>query len=124
MKSCVLAALTLASFWSLLGCSTRPECKPEVTSSANLAKYLHADPVTDALKAIKQRDLRFLAVRGYAVVVSGVPDFREKYASKYTYRVIDGTSDTFSNVGERNLQLQVRDYAKNYNQTLLKHLNG
>lgn len=127
MKNLVLIALTLTAFGSLAGCSTAAEqaaSKPKVTNSGNLAKYLDADPVADALEAIKQGDLHFLAVRGYTVIVPGVPDFQQKYVPKYTYQIIEGTSDTFSNSAEREVQLQVRDYAKKYNLTLLKHLNG
>lgn len=129
MKNLVLIALTLTALGSVVGCFTAAEqvaSKQKVTNSANanLAKYLDTDPVADALEAIKQGDLRFLAVRGYTVIVPGVPDFQEKYAPKYTCRIIEGTSDAFSSSAERDVQLQVRDYAKKYNLTLLKHLAG
>lgn len=93
-----------------------------MTDNTLLAKYLNADPAADALKAYQKDDLRFLAVRGYTVIVPGIPDFQEKFASKYTYRVIEGTSDALSGPADRKLQLGVRDYAKKYNQALLSHV--
>ena len=87
-----------------------------------LDKYLDADPIADARKAIKEGDMQFLAVRGYTILVPGISDFREEYAAKYTYRIIEGTSDTFSSPNEEMVQVQVWDYAKKYNQTLLSHI--
>jgi len=125
MRHLVLLAATLAVFGGLAGCSTaaeKPPSNPAVKQSAILDKYLDADPVADARKAIKEGDLQFLAIRGYTILVPGVPDFREKYAANYTYRIIEGTSDTISSSADRAIQLQVRDYAKKYNQTLLSHV--
>lgn len=109
----------------LTGCSIEtkpPKIDLAVEESSNLGRFLSSDPVLDARKAIQEGDLQFLAIRGYTVIVPGVPDFRDRLAGEYGYRVIEGTSDIVSSSAERKLQLGVRDYAEQYNRALLMHI--
>lgn len=109
----------------LTGCSleTRPQqTEFTVGENSNLMMLLSSDPVQDARKAIQAGDFRFLAIRGYTEIVPGVPDFRDRLAKGYGYRVIEGTSDIVSSSTERRLQLGVRDYAEQYNRELLAHI--
>ena len=118
----ILILLTFVMVGCLAG-TKKPEHIVAVSESSALEKYLTADAVADVRKAIDAGDLRFLAVRGYTVLVPGVPNFEERFAGKYSYRVIEGTSDTVSGPADRELQMQVREYAKRYNQTLLGYLS-
>jgi len=122
MKNCgIVFAICLA----LVGCESLPHKSPSSTTAkpnARLNKYLHANPVADAQKSIRKRDIQFLAIRGFAVIVPGVPNYQEKYRRSYSYCIIEGTSDVVSSPAELAVQRGVRDYAEKYNQTLLSHL--
>ena len=134
MRHFILLAIIL-SLGKLTGCSTantaldtaakkEPFCNERLKQHPHLNKYLNADPVEDARKALGKGDIQFLAVYGFTNYVPGVPDFSEKYSQKYTFFIIEGTSDAFHSPSDMALQLQVTDYAKKYNQTLLSHIEG
>jgi hypothetical protein len=122
----IFRATLISLAFMMAGClagTKKSEHIVAVSKNSPLEKYLTADAVADVRKAIDAGDFRFLAVRGYTVLVPGVPNFEERFAGKYSYRIIEGTSDTVAGPADRELQMQVRDYAKRYNQTLLGHLS-
>lgn len=91
-------------------------------SESKLRRYETADPNADLQVAIKKGDLRFLAIRGYTVIVPGVEDYKSKYASKYSYRILEGTSDVVNGPEDLRLQSVAQRYAEKYNRLLLKHI--
>jgi hypothetical protein len=85
------------------------------TNDSELSRLKDANPVNDADEAIRRNDLRFLAVKGYAITVPGIDDYYTRFSSKYKYRIIEGTSDVIRNEEERQLQNRAIRYAEVYN---------
>jgi hypothetical protein len=77
-----------------------------------------ANPERDCEKAIRNGDVRFVGVAGYALDVPGVTEYYPRYWKKNGVKVIAGTSD----VGNRPFNRAARVYAERYNAALLKHL--
>jgi hypothetical protein len=92
------------------------------TNDSELSRLEDANPVDDANEAIRQNDLRFLAVRGYTITVPGIDDYPEQFAEKYKYRIIEGTTDTPKNNEEFKLQDKAVKYAKAYNIVIREYL--
>jgi hypothetical protein len=92
------------------------------TSSVELRRLKDANPADDAKEAIHRNDLRFLAVRGYTITVPGINDYQERFATKYKYRIIEGTSDAVRNDEDRKLQNSAVEYAKAYNLVIRDYL--
>jgi hypothetical protein len=94
------------------------------TNDSELSRLKDANPVDDANEAIRRNDLRFLAVRGYAVTVPGIDDYHERFAEKYKYRIIEGTTDTPKDNEGFKLQDRASEYAKSYNRVIRDYLGG
>lgn len=124
--SLLLALLLGVLVGDMVGCASaeKSSLSQPVTDKFGLKQYVSADAVVDAEAAMGKGDFRFLAVCGYTIVVPGVDDYKVKYSTEYPYRIIEGTSDTIAGPSDRELQLQVRDYAEKYNRTLVKHISG
>jgi hypothetical protein len=93
---------------------------PRGQSVDPLARFAHADPLADLVLAIRSNDCRFLAVKGYGLVVPGVPDYGlEQYTNGVN--VIEGTSD--EHFMDR-LQIKAILYAETYNTLLLHYIKN
>jgi hypothetical protein len=91
-------------------------------SESQLKQYETANPDAEFQLAIKKGDFRFLAIRGYTLIVPGVEDYKSKYARKYSYRILQGTSDVVNGPEDLRLQAAAQRYAERYNRLLLKHI--
>src|SRR5437868_13542851 len=99
LQTVLLLVSTILGTVSLTSCSFANQNSMENQSDAMhtdspLKRYETADAVADFQSALKAGDLRFLAIRGYTLIVPGVDDYKIKYAHRYSYRIIEGTSDT------------------------------
>jgi hypothetical protein len=81
-----------------------------------------SDRFADLRKFEKEANGRFLAVSGFAVHVPGVDDFETKYSWKTDAFVIPGTSDYFGCEEERDFNRRAEEFAKRYNQRLLRKM--
>lgn len=82
-----------------------------------------ANPLEDVKEAISKKDYRFIGIAGRRIKVRGIPDDKYfEYTEKYGINVMKGTSDI--TYGDEHLRLirLAEDYAKKYNQVLLRHL--
>jgi hypothetical protein len=85
----------------------------------------NANVVDDVKRAIKNKDLRVVAIAGLGIIYPGLEDsagLEKKYEAhlqRYGSKVIAGTSDALG-VNKPNIQIVAYDYAKEYNQLLLK----
>jgi hypothetical protein len=113
----------------LIGCSSAKQPQDRLHmqqhtahSARELKRYETADPNADLQAAIKKGDLRFLAIKGYTLTVPGVEDYKSKYANKYSYRILEGTSDVVNGPEDLRFQSIAQRYAEKYNRLLLKHI--
>lgn len=81
-----------------------------------------ADPVRDVEQAIREGDLRFIGMMGYALIVPGVDDYGQRIWDTNGVRVIKGTSDFIANDDVARLNELAYEYAKRYNMLLLDYL--
>ena len=100
----------------------RPIGLVEVRLSAE--SLLKADAVEDAKRAFSSNDVRFVAIRAYSAMVPGVTNYWDAYASNHDLKVLSGTTDVLSNRSDWSLRATATAYARNYNQTLLRLLEG
>lgn len=91
-------------------------------SLTDLKRLAASNPETDFAAARAAGDLRFLAMRGYALIVPGVPDYAHKYSKVVGVNVIRGTTDAITSDEQRRLQDAVQRYAERYNKLVLHHL--
>ena len=82
-----------------------------------LKSLRNMDPIKDAHKAIKQGNLKYLAVGGYATSVPGVDTKDCLVERKYTI-FIKGTGDEWEDTEHMMLQKTAEDYALKYNQII------
>ena len=54
----------------------------------------------------------------------GIPDFKRKYWHKYSYRVIEGTSEFINDLEDSRLQGVAAQYASRYNRFLLRYVQS
>lgn len=83
------------------------------------------DPVEQARKqaqdALKQDDLRLLALPRRSLVIPGVdPQLVEDYRRKCGVRLLEGAGDAVRDARQRELLKKARDYATAYNQIILQ----
>lgn len=114
----------------IIGCQepAKPRAVPEHSnnyqSGRDLRYYKTADPVEDCRIAIRARDFHFLAIGGMADTVPGIPNFKSKWSTKYSYRVIEGTTEFAASVEHIRLQDFAAKYALTYNKTLFRYLES
>ena len=111
----LLFSIIAASFASA---SLAEMCADEIQS---LAWVRGANPVLDAQKAIQEGNLKFRAVYGFTVIVPGVnTKHRNKALEPQDYMPIEGTSDALCEGEHSDLNIIATEYAKKYNQVILK----
>lgn len=83
-----------------------------------------ADPVAELRKAIHRKDLRFLGVAGFGLMVPGVPSggTTNPVVAIRGVRVIEGTSDFIQSDEQERLQPFADRYVRRYNHLLFEHL--
>ena len=82
-----------------------------------------SNPVEDAKKAISTGDFRLLLVHGSRSWLPGVPPGKEDFfRSKFSTKVIEGTSDVVKNDEHFKLIDRAVAYAKAYNRYVTKHI--
>jgi hypothetical protein len=77
-----------------------------------------ANPENDCEHALRNNDVRFVGVAGYALHVPGADDYYPRYWKTNGVKVIAGTSD----VGQRPFNRAAQIYAERYNAALLRKL--
>ena len=95
---------------------------PMGNDNDELRGILHASPTTDANEAVRRNDLRFLAIKGYAVTVPGVEDYDERFSLRYGYRIIEGTTDAIRSDQDRRIQEAAVAYATAYNRVIREYV--
>lgn len=116
MKPVIQLFLASLFFMLVYGCSA-------ITEPHSLAWLKTAEPRRDCEAAIARGDTRFYAVNGFASgMVVGVSQSGadRKLVKTHGVRTIAGTSDTSTS----RLNLYASEYARTYNQILLKYLRG
>jgi hypothetical protein len=80
----------------------------------------NADPISDAKKAIKNRNFALLGIAGYTWSIPGVDERKKlEYRDTYGLRILEGTSDVvFGDEHARLIDLAA-EYAKKYNLYIL-----
>jgi hypothetical protein len=73
----------------------------------------------NAKSAIARGDRRLLAVYGLTLEVPGVSDDVSKLRSQYGLRILEGTSDAIKGEQDRQMNLNARKYATQYNRTVI-----
>jgi hypothetical protein len=124
-KILLRAFVSSVSVLILIGCinaekkeNTPMNSKNNLTGPQNLEK---ANPAEDLAADIKNGQLHFLAIRGYALSIPGVKNYYERFAKKIPLKIVEG-SDAIRSNEERKLRELTIDYARQYNLLLLKHL--
>jgi hypothetical protein len=73
----------------------------------------------DAKGAIARGDRRLLAVYGLTLEVPGVSDEVSKLRRKFGLRILEGTSDAIKDAQDRQMNLNARKYAMQYNRVVI-----
>ncbi len=115
----------------VLSCQTVSSEKYEqpITSNTAILKTTLSslnieEPEKDINKNIKNNDLRFICVCGYACYTPGVEQNDLSLTTKYGIRCLDGTSDMIENDEHAQLIKDARKYAEHYNALLLKEIKN
>jgi len=87
-----------------------------------LKYYEKRNPYDDVKQAIAKKDLRFMALMGYAMYVPGVRNFDEKY-QKYGYKLIESAGDNIIDYEHGRLIGIANYYAQTYNRELREYIN-
>lgn len=101
----------------LLGCANRQK----VTASAGAHASSREVDVPRDFEAAKGRgDLRFIGVQGIRgeLLIPGVPDFQEKYATRYRVKVIAGTRGVSDTAAAQAFNDAAWQYGEQYNALL------
>ena len=104
---------------------TRYEADESMPTECEIPKSLRSledqNPESDARAAIEKLELRFLGVYGFTLMIPGLSNEEESCAkSRYLAIGIDGTSDAIMCREHYRLQSVAREYARRYNQVILK----
>ena len=101
-----------------------PWLDPDIRAKVKaLEKYEKADTIADLQRALKNDDLRFLAIQHIGYQIPEMMDTDSiKYVTTYGFKVIEGTSDYRINRKYQRLMGLTREYATKYNQLLKKHI--
>ena len=90
-----------------------------------LRKFSKANPERDFKESMKRSDLQFIGVNGFTTYLPGVSDKHQiQYMNSYGTRIIQGTADAFHSEEHAQLNEKAVEYAKKYNQLLLKHIDN
>lgn len=117
-----VGCLSLVATISACSTAQHAEDLAPYAAVAQLAIYEKRDGALDAERDFRNGKVRFLAVQGYALTVTGIDDFFPKYSATYKYQIIEGTSDAVQNAKELQLQAATESYARAYNQKLARLL--
>jgi galactitol-specific phosphotransferase system IIC component len=80
-----------------------------------------APPVKDAKIAIAKRDLKFIAVHGFALSIPGLSETEQSSAMvNNNFRVIEGTGDDLCSEEHAQLNTKAIEYASRYNETIME----
>lgn len=91
--------------------------------SQELRKFANANPVLDWQKAKKSKDMKFIGLFGFTLLVPGVEKGQfNAYVKANGVHAIKGTSDARTSEEQSILQDKARAYAEKYNRLLLKYL--
>jgi hypothetical protein len=104
----------------------RKEPIPDPVVLEQLQKLRNADPSVDLQEAWQKGDLRFIGVNGYVGgQVLGIRDQNfNPFVRRYGVKVIPGTGDAITSEEQLQLQTIASQYAKRYNQLLLRKLQS
>ncbi len=98
-------------------------CASVQTDVPDTLKYYETrNPHEDVAEAIKNNDLRFIAMMGEGLSVPGIANYYSDYKS-YGYLLIKDTSDNIYNYEYGRLMLIAEHYAHEYNIKLLKKIS-
>ena len=122
MKSLIFVLVVVASVFCNAGCGKKASaCHPKQGISE--LKLLRVDKaIDDASKAFKSGDHRFLGIYGYSREIPGVAG--DPYEHMKDTKMLEGTGDVFCGEEEHMLNKNARIYAKQYNEEILRELNG
>lgn len=84
-------------------------------------KLNNANVELDVNDHIQKNDFRFVSISGYVEKVPGVENYLTHYSSYGTRRIL-GTSDSRNSKDEESFNKAAENYAKKYNQLLLKKI--
>ena len=77
-------------------------------------------PVKDAKIAIAKRELKFIAVHGFAISIPGLSGTEQSTAMvNNNFRVIEGTGDDLCSEEHAQLNTKAFEYASRYNKTIM-----
>ena len=90
--------------------------------SMKVEEVMHLKPENaeaDARSAVARGDTRLLAVYGYTVQVPGVRADTGELKVKYGLRMLEGTTDSYKDDRDRQMNENVRRYASIYNRIVV-----
>lgn len=85
-------------------------------------KLKQQSPKLKLKSAIEKRDLCFLGVNEYSMIVPLVEEFYRSFPKATCVHVMENTSDVIENDAQESYQLAAKEYAGAYNQLLLEYL--
>lgn len=87
----------------------------------------HVDVAHEVAKALAHKDDRMLAILGVGLIIPGEKENKEVYATytkTYGFKIIEGTSDSYSDGEDLLLQVNAYDYAKAYNRLMFSKVSS
>jgi hypothetical protein len=115
----------------ILSCQTESSNKENKTSTSNavilkttLGTLDVNNPRNDLDENIKNNDLRFVGVYGYACYAPGIENHDISLTEKYGIKCLEGTSDSIDGDEHANLIDTAKTYAEIYNGMLLMQLKN
>ena len=124
----VVVLFLAVAFVSCQNQASKPEVAPADRSiveilRSELARLDLQDPEDDLQENLAKGDYRFIGIYGYTLFCPGAEELAYGQIEKYGIRPIKGTSDTVASKEHGQLIESATQYAKRYNQALIRKLN-
>ena len=135
LKSSSIALILFSTILSLVSCTSDDQA--DVTNEKMIVELANKDTTLqheyilisespdvqdDFERALKNKDLRFVGIMGFALIVPGVPDHLWSFGNIDRVKVIWGTSDSYADSTELARQIWSESYATRYNKLLLLYI--
>jgi hypothetical protein len=101
------------------GAARGDESTDAVMKTEDVRHLLVGQAEKDAKSALARGDRRLLAVYGLTLEVPGVDDDVSRLRSQYGLKILGGTSDATTGAQDRQMNLNARKYAIQYNRVVI-----